>query len=261
MSAIRWHLGVALAVLTTVAGGRLVAAEVEQPTDKLIAQLEAKAKPAQSVKADTKMSMSMMGQKVTMRGTLLFKKPRKSRMEMSMQMGSMKMDQIMISDGTTVWTYQPTLNMANKINLVKLQAETGLENAGQHNTGDIAKPFGGFDPKTIKPAGTEVLDGVKTYAFEGSPKTAELPQGFPFRPAKIKVWVGADDGQLRQMVMFDKDGKQMMSQTYDHVQLNVPAPDSQFEFAPPKGVQVRDMTEGVIKMFQQMKKAKPAKRS
>ncbi len=64
---------------------------------------------------------------------------------------------------------------------------------------------------------------------------------------------GAEDGVVRKMIMFNEEGKEMMSQSYTNIQLNIEVADSQFEFTPPEGIQTVDMTEGTINMMKEMK--------
>lgn len=68
----------------------------------------------------------------------------------------------------------------------------------------------------------------------------------------MEIWIGADDGVLRKMIMLDKEGKEMMSQSYTNIQLGIEVADSQFEFTPPEGSQVVDMTEGTIGMMKEI---------
>ena len=250
MGTTRWCMLVGLAVIVLSAWGERLRAE-EEP-EEIVARLKSKAESVQSGRADLKMTMSMMGQKVSMSGTMLFQKPRRSRTEITMNLGALKLEQIVIADGTTVWTYQPTMKMVTRIDLQKLTAATGMEKAAQKNS-DIAQPFQGLQSESIRLLRTEEKDGKKVYVLEGTPDTSELPD-FPFKPAKIQIWVGDESGLLQKMVMLDAQGNEMMSQIYENIEVNVDVPAEQFEFTPPEGVQVMDMTEGTINMLKTMKK-------
>ena len=249
MHAIRGWIPAVMAaiVLSSVGGG----VRAEETTEQVLARLKAKVGEVKTVRADLKMTMAIMGQTITMEGTALIATPDKSRMEMSMNLGAIKMDQTIVSDGTTVWTYQPMLKMAHKIDAKKVAAETGIEQAGQQSS-DLTKPLAGLVPESVKLVRTETVGGVESYVFEGAPAMPKMPQ-IPFKPAKIEVSVGAEDGLLRKSVMFDADGKEMMSQTYDNIEVNVELPEEKFQFTPPEGVQVSDMTEGVLNMLKTMK--------
>jgi len=223
----------------------------EEDPNQLMAKLEAKADEVKAYQADMTMTMQMMGQQMTTTGRMFFKKPKKSRMEMTMDMGAMKMEQLHISDGKTAWMYQPMMKMVAKIDMEKVFAETQDESAGQKNT-DISKPFQCFQQEGISYVRTEDLDGSKAYVFHGSPGQSQMPE-MPFTPADMEIWVNADNGLLCKIIMLDKEGKEMMTQSYSNIQTNVEMDDSLFEFTPPEGAQIMDMTEPTINMMKQMK--------
>ncbi|MDZ7617301.1 MAG: hypothetical protein U1E05_09865 [Patescibacteria group bacterium] len=249
MRAIRWGMLVVMtAVVVSSVGGHVWA---EETSEQILARLKTKADAVKTVRANMKMTMAIMGQAITMEGSALIAAPGKSRMEMAMNLGGMKMDQIIVSDGATVWTYQPALKMAHRIDVVKVAAETGVEQAGQQ-AGDLTKPLAGLVPASVKLVRTEKVGDVEWYVFEGAPALPKMPQ-IPFKPAKIEVTISAEDGLLRKSVMLDANGKEMISQAYDNVEVNVDIPEERFQFTPPEGVQVTDMTEGVLNMLKTMK--------
>ena len=188
-----------LIVLAIVLGNNVLRAETT--TEEIIARLETKAATVDSFQADLAMTIEMMGQKTVSRGRMIFEKPNKSWMEMDMNMGFMTMRQITISDGKTTWAYQPEMNIVTKIDLEKIAAEIG-EEAGEQVMGDISKPFQGFQRESISCMGTEKMEGRKVYVFQGEPENSAM-QPTPFAPAKIEVWIGADDGLLRKMIAFN----------------------------------------------------------
>ena len=224
--------------------------QADQKTEELITKLEAKASTINSYRADLTMNMEMMGQKMVYTGNLSFKNPKKSRMEMNTKMGAMEIQQIIISNGKTTWTYQPKMKMVQKIDMEKIIAETGND-TGQKN-GDPSHPFQSLNRDSIVYIRTDKIDGQDVYIFQGIPQVPETDK-IPFIPSKLEIGLDANNGMLRKMVMFNKEGKEMMSQSYSNVQLNVDIPDSEFEFTPPEGVQVMDMTEGSLNMMKQMR--------
>ena len=117
---------------------------------------------------------------------------------------------------------------------------------------DISRPFKLFEPESISHVRTEEIDGGKACVFRGLPEKSDRKKTF-FSPAQIELWIGADDGVIRKMVFLNEEGTEIMSQSYTNIQLNVEAADSQFEFTPPEGVQVADMTEGTVNMMREMK--------
>ncbi len=249
MRTMRWRMFTVMAAVGAASFGGLIRAE--ETTEQVVAKLKAKAGAVKTVRADLEMTMSIMGQTVKMDGKALIATPDKMHMTMAMNLGAMKMDQTIVSDGATVWTYQPTLKLAHKIDAAKVAAETGIEQAGQQ-TNDLTKPLAGLAPESVKLLQTEKTDGGEVFVFEGVPALPKMPQ-VPFKPAKMQVSVGAEDGLLRKSVMFDADGKEMMSQAYTNVEVNVDIPEDTFQFTPPEGVQVTDMTEDVLNMLKAMK--------
>jgi len=238
-----------LLALTLVVGNSPLRGQ--EGTEQIIAKLETKAAAVESYRADMAATIQMMGKNMSMQGSILFKKPKMSRAETVMDMGAVKMQQIQISDGKTAWMYQPKMNLAMRIDLEKVAAETEEDPAGQKTT-DISKPLQSFQRESISHVRTEDIEGSKVCVFEGLPGKQGL-QKMPFAPAKIEMWIGAGDGLVRRMIMFNEEGKEMMSQSYTNIQLNVEAADSQFKFTPPEGVQVVNMTEGTINMMKEMK--------
>ncbi len=244
-----WLIGMVFLFLASAWGQGLLSAD--PATEKVISELEAKAAAVKTYQADMTMTTEMMGKKMVWQGKMLFKRPRKMWMEMIMDMGAMKMKQIHVSDGRITWVYQPQMKMVTKIDLERVTAEM-KEKMGESNSGDISKPFQGFQQETlsyrIKKAG-----GEKFYVFQGLPKIPER-QKMTFSPARMEMWLGADDGLARKIIMFTEEGKEMMSQVYTNVKINVSIADSRFEFTPPEGVQVMDMTEGSVNMMREMQK-------
>jgi outer membrane lipoprotein-sorting protein len=250
MSTVCWRLATLVGAIVICAGGGLL--QAEETTEQIIATLKAKTEAVKTVRADLRMTMTVMGQAIAMEGPVLAASPGKSRIEMSVKIGPMKMDQIIISDGVTAWTYQPMLKMVHRIDVAKVAAETGVEQAGQQGN-DLTRPFASLPEKNIEQGRTERLAGIEVHVFEGTPAMPNLPQ-IPFKPAKVKIWVGTEDGLLRKSIMFDADGKEMMSQAYDNIEVNVEISEETFQFTPPDGVQVVDMTDGVLNMLKTMKR-------
>jgi len=232
-------------------------AQADQKTNELIAQLEAKAVTINSYTADmTTMTMEMMGQKIVYTGKTAFKKPNKSRTEMNTKIGAMDMQQITIWDGKTSWTYQPNMKMAHKIDLEKIIVETGIDIGKNPGPGDPSNPFQSLNRDSITYVRTEKITenigyGKDVYIFQGIPQ-ATGTENMPSIPAKIEIGIIADNGMIRKTVKFNEEGKEGMSQSYSNVLLNVNIPDSEFEFTPPEGVQVIDMTENTLNMIKKL---------
>ncbi len=241
---------IAAIIILALAGPNGIRAE--KSTEQIIADLESKASTVTSYSADMAMTMSMMGQEMTTNGKYVFKTPDKIWMETEIDMGAMKMKQIFISDGKTAWAYQPTMKMVTKIDMEKITAEMKGSGMGQ-KPGDISKPFQGFDKESISFDRTDTVGGEKVYVFKGTPKSGYM-QKLPVTISKMEMWIGADNGLAMKMAMFNEEGAEILTQTYSNIELNIEVDESRFEFTPPEGVKVMDMTEGSMNMIKEMQK-------
>jgi outer membrane lipoprotein-sorting protein len=79
----------------------------------------------------------------------------------------------------------------------------------------------------------------------------------PMTPQNAKFWISTKDGMPRQASFFGASGQEMMSQQFKNVTLNPQIDPALLSFTVPEGVQVVDMTDGVINMTRQMKQIKP----
>ena len=215
-----------------------------------ISDLEKKAASVTSYQAELSMTMEMMGKRIESKGTVMYKKPDKTRMESEMDMGTMKMKQVLYNDGTTLWTYQPDMKIASRIDIKKVTAETKEESAGRQ--GDISQPFKGFRQDSITFIREDKTNNEKVLVFQGIPEKTGV-KVMNFTPAKLEMWIGAGDGLVRRLILFNDEGKEMMTQSYENIKVNIEVDDSTFAFVPPEGTQVNDMTEATINMFKQMK--------
>ncbi|MCK4905665.1 outer membrane lipoprotein carrier protein LolA [bacterium] len=228
----------------------------DQKTEELISKIQAQAKTINSYSSDLTMNMQIMGQRIIYTGKLSFKKPNKSRMEMSGKIGHVDIKQIIISNGKTAWTYHPNMKMARKIDLGKLVAETGDET--KQRNGDPSNPFQSLKRNSITYIRTEKIDDKNVYLFQGTPEISGI-EDLALVPEKVEIGIYADNGMISKMVMLDKEDKEMMSQYYSNIQLNVKIPDSEFEFTPPEGIQVMDMTDPTIKSMKETGEETPEK--
>ena len=247
----RWINSICISIMMIVLGVGFLGAD--EKTERIIAELETKASKVSSCSADIAMTMDMMGQKMTTNGKYLFKTPNKIHMETDIDMGAMKMKQIYISDGKTAWAYQPTMNMVTKFDMEKLTDEMKEGGMGQ-KPGDISKPFQGFDKESVTFDRKDKIEDSEVYVFQGKPQAAGM-QNLPFTISKMEIWIGADNGLAQKMILFDDEGKEIMTQSYSNIEVNVDLDDSKFTFTPPEGVQVMDMTEKSMDMMKQMRGA------
>lgn len=228
----------------------LNAARADDSSQKYISDIEKKAASVTSYQADLSITIEMMGKRVDSKGTVIYKKPDKSKMESEMDMGSMKMKQISYNDGTTRWNYQPDMKIATRVDIKKVAAE--IKDGSMDQRSDMSQPFKGFQRDSIKFIREDTTNNGKVLIFQGIPDKSGMKM-MNISPAKIELWIGAGDGICRKMILFNDEGKEMMTQSYDNIRLNIEVNDSTFSFVPPEGIQVNDMTDATIDMLKKMK--------
>ena len=241
-----------------------VLAQTDTATQQLLDEIAGKSESITSYTADIKMETSMMGQPVTTEGNMSFKQPDKMHMKTTTNMmGGM---QEIFSSGGIVYTYMPMMKMATRMDMGRLKTG-GQMPAGMSDCTNSAKPFAGFPQDDLKYIETKETDGGKVYVFEARPYydakselAGQMSQDMPTPDMfgdRIVFWVNAETGLLSKMTVFAENGAVMLEQTHSNIRINVPIDDSEFEFTPPKDVQVMDMTEGAISMMNQMQGSYP----
>ena len=226
---------------------------------KIVEAIMQRAKSVKSYHQSMSMSMSMMGNPMTMQGEM-WAQGDKIRIEMTVPPANMK--QIIVSDGKTAYTYMPMIKMVQKMDVERLKKELGpdyKDKMGAPGSSSSANPLEGMDPKSFHYRGTEELNGESVYVLEGKLGgiSDELRKMNPMTPQNAKFWISTKDGMPRQASFFGASGQEMMSQQFKNVTLNPQIDPALLSFTVPEGVQVVDMTDGVINMTRQMKQIKP----
>ena len=234
-------------------------AQPDMATQQKMAEIESKVEDIKSYKVTMKMEMDMMGQSMLTTGKMAFKKPDKFYMKSETNMMGGATQEI-FSSGDILWTYMPVMGMATKMDMKKLKA-AGKDKAGMGGQADITNPFKGLSKDAIKYIETKETDEGKVYVFETKPDFGgQMPPGaanHQMLPSKIIISISTETGLPTKTIMIGKNGATMMEQTYSDFQINPTIDDSVFEFTPPEGVQVMDMTKGGMNMMQQMQGSHP----
>jgi outer membrane lipoprotein-sorting protein len=248
-------LAVALILIFSVSA----LAQSDSKTEKIIDELLRKSGEITTYRVDTKMETQMMGQTMITEGEMAFKKPNKMHLETtSNMMGGVKQE--IFTTGDIVWTYMPLMKMATKIDLSKIK-EQNPQYVDMAENADITKPFKGFPKDKIKYIEKKTIDGIEVHVFEVVPDLpGQTPQAQPMPhmfPGKIVFSINVENGLPVTVTMLAKDGSTITEQSYSNFRINVPIDDSEFEFTPPEGVQVMDMTEGTMNMMRRMQGSQP----
>jgi hypothetical protein len=106
----------------------------------------------------------------------------------------------------------------------------------------------------------ETKDGVPVYtikarlqdgASEGYDPTGMMA-AMGMSMDKMDLSIGREDGFMRHMAILGADGAPIMTMAMKNLKFNVDIPDATFEYTPPAGVQIMDMTEQMQEMLDQM---------
>lgn len=197
-------------------------------------------------------SMNMMGRQMEV-PTEMWIDGDRYRMEMTVPPGNMK--QIIVSDGEIMHTYIPMMNMVQKVDFTRLrEVEGDFSSQGGSQFGASADPLSNVDADSLQYVGRETLDGELTYILEGGgpASNGELKGMSPFIPATTRMWISADDGLPRKTVFYNEEGGVMFSQKVESVILDEADDESLFQFVPPEGAQIMDMTDAMINMQKSM---------
>ena len=229
-------------------------AQDQAKTKQIIEELTQKANKVKSFTVDVNMQTSVMGEKVETKGTMAAKEPGKMRMSTTTEMmGGMKQE--VYKSGDIVWSYMPLMNMATKINVAKVR-EAFPEQKGFEES-DLTKTLQDIPENALTLDKKEKVDGNEVYVFQVAPEEFQpdmvSPQKkFPMMPERIEMLIYADTGLPYEIRMYGKNNQLFMQQKYTNYKLNVSLPDSEFQFTPPEGAQVMDMTEATINMMKRM---------
>lgn len=226
-------------------------------TEQRLAEIASKAEDINSYRVTMTMEMEAMGQTMTTEQQIAFKKPDKMRMTMKMNMMG-GMTQEIYSSGDTTWTYMPMMGMVMKMDMKKFKG-AGRDHPGMAGSGDIVNLFKHIPEDRIEYIEDKVTDEGLVYVFEANmdfkdkvPPEASGNPMLAMLPKEMVYWISADTGLPVKMIMIGKEGNTMMEQTYSDFEINPEIDDSIFEFTPPEGAQVMDMTEGTKNMMQGM---------
>lgn len=217
-----------------------------QQTNAVIQELDRLRKPIRSLRGTLTTTMEMMGNSMTVGGKILFKRPDLIRMENT---GSLPTGtSITISDSKTTWVHQPQINMVVKIDIERIRGEFPDYEANNN----LFNPFQGLDAESIQFIRHTAFGGGEVAVFQGKTKGKMAQMGLgQLEPEWVEVWIGMDDGLLRKMVMYRKDGTQVMAVDATVDEIDPVIPDSAFVFIPPEGAQVMDATEPTLNMMRQ----------
>jgi outer membrane lipoprotein-sorting protein len=135
---------------------------------------------------------------------------------------------IAVVDGNYITTYEPRVKQARRIGMGKYKDKTEFLAIGIGQS--PAKLEENFD---LKAAGSEVIDGRKTYILELTPKSTKTSAFF----TKIILWIDAERGNPVQQKFIEPNSDFTLVK-FSNIKVNANIPDSVFKIKLPKDVEV-----------------------
>lgn len=149
---------------------------------------------------------------------------------------SMNMDMKMVNDGRFLWMERRMSGMPMAMPVQVTKAKPGQGQTVGESVEEMKKNF------DFTGTGEESIDGKKMYTLEGKPKAGAAKSDMGGEIKKVKYYFDQSTLVMRRMVMFGADGKEFNRFDLTNVKLNEAVDMKLFEYTPPAGAVVRDMT-------------------
>ncbi|UGV40265.1 outer membrane lipoprotein-sorting protein [Methanococcoides orientis] len=178
------------------------------------------------------MTMSLMGQESVMEQDMIQKK---EKMRSVTKQPAEQAGTIVVSNGETMWTYDPRQNSVVIMEMPDLDLDQEINYAG------LIAQF--LNESDVSFSGMEKIEGRNTFIMNLEPKE-EVPSAGPFT-GNIKVWVDEETWMPLKYDIYDTDGNVIISVEVRNLQVNTGISDEVFEFEIPEGAEVStlDMNE------------------
>lgn len=147
-------------------------------------------------------------------------------------------DATLITDGSTLWMYQPSLKL---VEILDLTGHPDFYPFSMRPEYYLAEPLRHVVRDTLRLAGTDTTDGVETYVLEGRKASGRATE----RAIHIKLWIGKQDGFLRRVKESDRStGLLFREAVIRQIRTDVPLKRDAFTFSAPDGVKVTHLMDG-----------------
>ena len=170
-------------------------------------------------------NMVMTSNNETMVMDYAYKQPNMIRMEYTEP--SEVVGQVMVSNGTHIWMYDPTENLVKTANIP--------ESAQTNRSRDALFLKDLIDTCTIVPNGAGIVSGRQCHRITATPEDA-------FMPMSVEVWLDKWNWMPLKIETYQND-ELLMSMEYRDIEYNVDIPNSTFEFEIPEGATVESTDE------------------
>ncbi len=210
--------------------------------DRILARVEQRSLFVRSYKANFDLWLKAGEDEFFMTGLALYKWPEMLRVEMSLR-DQRELNQILYRKDGAVWQYIPSANIAFRRDEKKLREQFPDTFASQELV-NLRNPFDLLEKETLRFLDEEHLGDKAMYLFEGVPKKAIRHQGL-LSPALCRLRIAEEDGLLRDLVMYDDAGVEIVKQHFWDVQPNLEILDEEFLFRP-QDVKLVEVTEQTV---------------
>ncbi len=166
------------------------------------------------------------GQTFYLRGTLLYQKPQRRRLEIY-QGDAEQPSQILVADGTVEWQHYPQSGTVYRV-------LNPPPPPGPH------RPFAEVQPGTLRFIQWVEEGGERRLRFEAEPLPS-MKEGAPVSVRKLEIEVGERDGLARRLQLLDAQGQPVLTQNFTQVEVNLDLEQNQFLFVPQEGMTVMDL--------------------
>ncbi|MBT4501080.1 MAG: DUF2092 domain-containing protein [Gemmatimonadetes bacterium] len=219
-----------------------------EAVEEVIKEIGEKREKVESYRSRVTQKMQMMGAMMTLE-TEEWSSGKKFRREATNSMMPTGKT-IAISDEQVLWTYMPSMNMVQKMDMQRMKEVK--EEMKKDEPESESSSFHGMEKETIQYLGRGVLEGEEVHLFKG--ESEKIPKELNrLQLERVEIWIGAEDGLVRKKVGYNSEDKEVMTEIRSDVEINLSLPDSLFIFTPPEGIQVMDITDSAIDMAKKMK--------
>ncbi len=197
----------------------------------------------ETYKAVYRLKTNTAYQSYTTTGMVFFKRPDKIKTEMILIL-KQPMNQVVVSNGETMWVKIQQENQVSKIDLASLKESFG-ESYFDYQEPNMCKPFKEVERSTLKFIGTEEVNGENMYVFEAKPSKFQIAQGNLPEGSRVKIWVSTNTGLQHRVSVFDESGKEIIQHEFKDFVINQFINDYEFEFKLPSDSKVTDITDEI----------------
>lgn len=221
-----------------------------EEVEDILKIIQEKANQIDSYKGNFVLKMDTPQGEILMKGNALFKRQDKIKIEVNIP-NVANARQLTISNGELMWQYLPFLKTASRIDLASLRKEFG-DAYFAYSKEDISRPLKDVEESSIKYLGKEKIGDDECFVLEAEPKEG-IPQEIPY--SRVRSWIDTVLGIERKAVFYNSEGKEVFSRSYENISVNISIPDTEFEFFPPEGTEVIDVTEEAKRYIEKDKKS------